>query len=97
MPNATKLTTALFVLLASLSLHAVESKSHCAVEVGQVVSKFTEVFDGPSFRAAAGYKFTPNIGLEAAYEYSVGGTDIDNFWRDVDGATSLTTFTWSAF
>ncbi len=89
MPNATKLTAALFVLVTGLSLQAVESKSHCALEFGQVLNKYTEVFDGPSLRAAAGYRFTRNLGLEAAYEYSVGGTDGDNFWREVDGPASF--------
>lgn len=87
MSISARATATLLVLFASLSVLAEESRSYCAVEVGRVVTKYTNVFDGPSLRIAAGYQFTPKFGLETAYEYSGGGTAEDDFWRDIDGPT----------
>ncbi len=89
MSTTTKILAALLLTLTGFTMLADESKPYCTVELGKVFHAYTDLFDGASFRAAAGYKLTRNLGLEAAYENSPGGTDGDNFWRDIDGPTSF--------
>lgn len=85
------------ILIFGLNALAAESKAYCNAELGQVVSKFREVYDGYSLRASAGYKFTDNLGVEVAYEFSPGGTARDNFWTDIGVPTDFAMSTWSAF
>ena len=68
---------------------AIEGETYLNAELGQVVSKFRDVYDGNSLRAAAGYKFTENLGVEVAYELSPGGTARDNFWTAIGVPTEF--------
>ncbi len=77
----------LIVSLIGLNALPDESKAYCTAELGQVLTNSTEVFDGPSLRAAAGYKFTRKFGIEVAYDLSRGGTAKDYFWRATEGPT----------
>lgn len=70
----------LIIASASLGVTADERKSYFALEFGQITNKFTDVFEGPTVRASGGLKFNHNLGLEAAYTFSPGGTAADNFW-----------------
>lgn len=70
----------LVVLCASLGMNADEHEPYFAVEYGQISNKFTDVFAGPTVRASVGFKLNQNLGLEAAFEFSPGGTAADNFW-----------------
>lgn len=81
----------LIVSLIGLNALPDESKAYCTAELGQVITKYAEVFDGPSLRTAAGYKFTPKFGLEVAYDLSRGGTAKDDFWRATEGSTRFDT------
>ncbi|MCY3541445.1 MAG: outer membrane beta-barrel protein [Gammaproteobacteria bacterium] len=79
--NAISNTIGLLVMVcATLGVTADERKSYFAVEYGQIANKFTDVFEGPSLRASAGFKLNRNFGLEAAYEFSPGGTAANNLW-----------------
>lgn len=79
-------TIALLVLtVVGVGISAQEKKSYFTVEFGQVVQQFTNVYDGPSIHFAGGYKLNRNFGVEFGFEFSPGGTAIDNFWRDIDG------------
>ncbi len=70
----------LAIVFVSLGVNAAERQSYFAVEYGQIANKFTDVFEGPSVRASVGLKLNRSFGLEAAYEYSSGGTATDNLW-----------------
>ena len=70
----------LVIVCAALGVSADERKSYFAVEYGQIANKFTDVYEGPTVRASAGFKLNRNFGLEAAYEFSPGGTASNNFW-----------------
>lgn len=77
----------LVIVFVSLGATADQRKSYFAVEYGQIANKFTDVFEGPSVRASAGLKLNKNFGLEAAYEFSTGGTATNNFWEFDNTAT----------
>lgn len=75
------------VVCTSLAVTAEERESYFSLEFGQIANKFTDVFAGPTVRASAGFKLNQNLGLEAAYEFSRGGTAADNFWNFDSTAT----------
>ena len=79
----------LVITFVSMGVVAEEHKSYVAVEYGQVVSQFNNIFDGPSFQVAGGYKLYRNFGVEFAYQFSTGGSSEDNFWRGIDGPTNF--------
>ena len=89
MKIAIKALATLLVSLLGLNTLADESKTYCTAELGQTTSTFREVFDGPSLRTAAGYKFTNKLGIEVAYEFSPGGTARENFWTDIGVPTGF--------
>lgn len=79
--HAISKTFGVFVILfLSIGVIADEKKPYVAIEFGQIANKFTEVFDGPTMRAATGFRLNRNLGLELAYEFSPGGVAADNFW-----------------
>lgn len=87
MSAAIRAFSTLMVSLIGLNALPDESKTYCTAELGRVLTKYTEVFDGPSLRTAAGYKFTRKFGLEVAYDLSRGGTAKHDFWRTTEGPT----------
>lgn len=87
MTTAMRASATLVVLLFSLNVLPDEGKAYCTAELGQVLTNSTDVFDGHSWRAAAGYKFTRKFGFEVSYEVSQGGTAKDDFWRTTEGPT----------
>lgn len=87
MTTTTRALATLIVSFIGLNALPDESKVYCTAELGKVLTNSTEVFDGHSLRAGAGYKFTRTFGLEVAYEVSQGGTARHDFWRVTDGPT----------
>lgn len=73
----------------SLGILAQENKSYFTVEFGQVIQQFTNMYGGPSFQFAVGYQVTHNYGFEFVYEYSPGGTEVENFWRNIEGPANF--------
>lgn len=70
----------LVIVCTSLGMIADEYERYFAVEYGQIANKFADVFAGPTVRASVGFKLYQNLGLEAAFEISPGGTAGENFW-----------------
>lgn len=95
----TKTGAALVLAFATLGVIANEHKSYVGLELGQITNKFTDVFEGPTLRAAVDFRFNRNLGLEVAYEFSSGGTAAANFWdfdstatREFDNINTLGVF-----
>lgn len=92
----TKTGAALVLAFVTLGVIADEQKSYIGLEIGQITNRFTDVFEGPTLRAAVDFKFNRNFGLEVAYEFSPGGTAAENFWdfdstatREFDSVNTL--------